>query len=157
MIERGKAAWATLAAFEILICIGCQSKTAASIGLLEDPLVSEVMNGAIREYPNVPIGKAFDATFDNPKWTSGESEKGVKYVEFTGHLKDSFFRSPRYVDWQKLLAVRGEQDKERLESVQFQFQFTADGKAFTLSYINPVPFLHGGVITRASTLEYVFE
>jgi hypothetical protein len=66
---------------------------ASSDGTREGPLVAAVRNGTIEEYPAVPIGKAFEVTFDNPQWRSGESEKGVKFVEFNGRLKSSKYKA----------------------------------------------------------------
>jgi hypothetical protein len=73
----------------LLISAGCQSLSTGT------NLVSVVKNGTIEAYPSVPIGKAFEATFDNPQWRSAESEKGVKFVE-GGYLLDS--GSP-YILW----------------------------------------------------------
>lgn len=67
----------------LLISAGCQSLPTGT------NLVSVVKNGTIEAYPSVPIGRAFEATFDNPQWRSAESEKGVKFVEFNGRLKSS--------------------------------------------------------------------
>ena len=71
-----------------LICTGCQStsnaKSTSIASILGDPLITAVFNGTISKYPNVPIGKAFEASFANRKWETKESKKGVKFVEFTG-------------------------------------------------------------------------
>lgn len=78
----------TLAIFGLLFCVGCSSLSTGT------SLVSAVKNGTIEAFPTVPLGKAFDATFSDAKWRSDESDKGVKFVEFTGHFsKDALNKS----------------------------------------------------------------
>ena len=73
----------------LFISVGCNSTPQGQSLSTETNLVSLVKNGTIEAYPSVPIGKAFEVTFDNPQWRSAESEKGVKFVEFSGRLKSS--------------------------------------------------------------------
>lgn len=75
----------TTATLGLLVCAGCHSLT-------ETGLVSTVKTGTIEAYPTVPIGKAFEATFDDAKWRSDESDKGVRFVEFTGHFSKDALR-----------------------------------------------------------------
>lgn len=229
-----------LASFGLLACVGC----GGSKVLLGDPLVSAVKDGTIQQFPNVPIGKAFAATFDDPKWTSGESAKGVTFVDFNGHLKlekhkhafdkvlavyqkcaavvDEVRRMPNYsfVEhgignnflWRSSyrgrdviemaeknkgneeriaelfnsnpdhvlieqfgkigtgspainnfvkeagdITICGPDSIEKLASVQFQFQFTPNGKSFSLTYVDIAPWTRIGVSSQSNVLKYVFK
>lgn len=62
-----------------------------------DSFVKTVKTGTIGQYPYVPIGKAFDATFAAPTWKSGESEKGMKFVEFRGRFQKVALEKSRTV------------------------------------------------------------
>jgi hypothetical protein len=53
-----------------------------------DKYVTAVKNGVLSvPYNTTTISKAFEATFSDSKWASKESEKGARFVEFTGRLK----------------------------------------------------------------------
>jgi len=204
--------------------------------------VSTVKAGTIAEYPNVPLGKAFDASFDDPKWTSDETAKGVKFVEFDGRLKlskhkealdkeiakysecaamvDEVKRTPNYAfvkyvvstmdqrggnvfatatlrtaEMNKYsdeqiaelynsdpghvffsgnigsgssvidkfvkkigdLSVCGPDSVEKLASVKFQFQFTPDGKSFSLTFVDMLPWKCINLESKESVLKYVLE
>lgn len=59
----------------------------------ESDLVTLVKNGSLFAYPNTTIGKAFDKSFSNTKWVAKESEKGIRFVEFTGDYSDEWTNS----------------------------------------------------------------
>jgi hypothetical protein len=59
----------------LLCCIGCRS----------DP-VSVVRDGVLSGHSSTTIGRAFEATFQNPSWTSSVSPKGATLVEFQGTI-----------------------------------------------------------------------
>src|ERR1700722_15297181 len=63
-----------LAATGLLACAGCASK--APINL--------VRNGVLPEFNTTTVGKAFEGTFQKPKWTTFGTSKGTAIVEFTG-------------------------------------------------------------------------
>jgi hypothetical protein len=44
-----------------------------------------ISKGIIKNYPQTTIGRAFEAAFDNPKWTWHE-KNGKTYVRFTGKI-----------------------------------------------------------------------
>lgn len=58
--------------------------------------VSLVKKGTMNGYETTTIGKAFESSFDNPKWESFKGKKGERVVQFTGNisknLHDSFIR-----------------------------------------------------------------
>lgn len=49
--------------------------------------VDIVKNGHLSEYPDVTVGEAVDGFFKNPKWESGESESGIKFVNVKGGIE----------------------------------------------------------------------
>ena len=51
--------------------------------------MSLVKTGTIFGYEGYPIGKTFDASFDNPSWEHFESNKGAQVVEFNGAINQS--------------------------------------------------------------------
>ncbi len=50
-----------------------------------DP-VSTVKNGVMNGYEGTSIGKAFEASFDEPKWETIKTKKGQTIVRFTGKI-----------------------------------------------------------------------
>ena len=52
-----------------------------------DERIDLVKNGYFSGYQRTTIGKAFDASFDSPKWAMETSPKGSEYVVFTGKIK----------------------------------------------------------------------
>ena len=46
--------------------------------------VNTVKSGTFPQYQTTTIGKAFEGTFQNPKWRSFTGKKGANVVEFTG-------------------------------------------------------------------------
>jgi len=61
----------------------------ASIGLALvcgcDGSTSQVRNGILSQHPDVTVGAAFDASFDNAKWET-VTDKGRKIVRVTGKI-----------------------------------------------------------------------
>jgi hypothetical protein len=59
----------------------------------DDKYVATVRGSVLSApYNTTTIGKAFEATFTNWKWESKESEKGARFVEFTGRLKPDAYK-----------------------------------------------------------------
>ena len=59
----------------------------------DDKYVATVRGGILSApYNTTTIGKAFEATFTNWKWESKESDKGARFVEFTGRLKPDAYK-----------------------------------------------------------------
>jgi hypothetical protein len=71
----------SLAVVGLLVCAGCGSSplTSSPIGV--------VKNGVLTGYESTTVGKAFEGTFQNAKWTTFETPKGATVVEFNGTLK----------------------------------------------------------------------
>jgi hypothetical protein len=52
----------------------------------DDRVIQLVKNGHLHDYPNVPIGPAFDQALTNPKWESGVDPGGNHYVTVQGGM-----------------------------------------------------------------------
>lgn len=61
-----------------------------------DEYISKIRNGVMTGYDDTTIGKAFESTFRNPKWTAGETSKGARFVEFTGILPEELYNDYRH-------------------------------------------------------------
>jgi len=48
--------------------------------------VSLVKKGTMNGYETTTIGKAFETSFDNPKWEGFKGQKGERVVQFTGKI-----------------------------------------------------------------------
>ncbi len=57
-----------------------------------DKYIDVVRQGTMTGYDSTTIGKAFEATFQNPQWESGETTKGVWFVEFKGMLPENLYK-----------------------------------------------------------------
>ena len=162
---RGKILSITLAVLMVLFGVAYQLTTDAEAGLLADP-ISQVRNGTIPQYPDLPIGKAFTAAFDGPKWWSGESGL-VTSVDFRGRLKAEAIKKSE-AGYQACVARIKEAGgdaaaiktcgPEELFAVQFDFVFSPlDDRAFKLRYINMAPWRRMGLLDEKAVLKYVFE
>ncbi len=49
--------------------------------------VDLVKNGHLSQYPDMTVGEVVDRSFKNPKWESGESESGIKFVNVEGAIE----------------------------------------------------------------------
>ena len=76
-----------------------------------DKYVTQVREGSLYSYPNVPVGKAFDQFFTNEKWRSFESTEGKTIVEFTGDC--SWYNAP----------------------AEMTIQFVIKGREFEVNYV----------------------
>ena len=48
--------------------------------------VTTVRNGVLNDYNTTTVGKAFEGTFQNAKWSSFVADKGVTVVQFDGTI-----------------------------------------------------------------------
>ena len=65
----------------LAVCLaGCRDKRVGYI--------NKVKNSTMPRHGDTTIGKAFEATFDNPKWESFETKKGRRVVQFTGTISE---------------------------------------------------------------------
>ncbi|TVM31605.1 hypothetical protein [Oceanidesulfovibrio marinus] len=55
--------------------------------------VEVVKNGMLNGYESTTVGKAFNASFDNPMWESFETDKGQRVVEFTGLVSNELHQA----------------------------------------------------------------
>src|SRR5260221_13129162 len=82
-----------IAVFVAVVCGGCQSSSkttahaATETSSSRSPEVGTVKSGVLARYNSTTVGKAFEGTFQNPKWSSFESPKGATIVEFNGTVR----------------------------------------------------------------------
>jgi hypothetical protein len=78
-----------------LVSVACEhasDDTAVSTGS-PDSVISTVRNGVLEQYNTTTVGKAFEGTFPNGQWSSGETAKGATVVEFNGTIRvDALFK-----------------------------------------------------------------
>ncbi len=93
----------------VIACTGCQSlssstamgaaTTPASEGdkpaARRGPEVEVVRNGVLTGYNSTTVGKAFEGTFQNAKWSSFETPKGATVVQFDGTVSPEGLRVSR--------------------------------------------------------------
>lgn len=72
----------TLSITLFVVLIGCSKP--------DIPLVKE---GTMPGYETTTIGKAFESSFDNPKWESFKGKKGERVVQFTGNISKNLHDS----------------------------------------------------------------
>ncbi len=84
--------------------------------------VALIKDGTMNGYETTTIGKAFDASFDEPKWEAFETDKGQRVVQFTGKVSTALQQS-----WIKYLMA----EELRLRSsghlnaaIQIRYAFT---------------------------------
>jgi hypothetical protein len=111
----------------------------------------------VAPYNTTTIGKAFEATFTDCKWESGQSSKGVLFVDFTGMLKPEVYREAFEATLKSALERHTAclannrddpsslkycelPDEQKFSRVKFQFLFTADGQSFIVGYFDPEPW-----------------
>jgi len=123
MISHFRIRFAAVALIGTLALTGCQtSKTSAASNASTtsatstaapapqgDPsIIAVVKNGVLAEYNTTTVGKAFEGTFQNAKWSSFETAKGEVVVEFNGTGASDAFRQARIVPWQFQTAVNAQ-------------------------------------------------
>jgi hypothetical protein len=88
-----------ITAVGLFTCVGCQSLTSSTAkGATTKPEPTEqtpppthrgpevevVRSGVLGRYDSTTVGKAFEGTFQNAKWSSFETPKGATVVQFDG-------------------------------------------------------------------------
>src|SRR5260221_378331 len=87
-----------IAVVAIALSVGCQSSRSSaaskdptdsspSTTAVDTSAVTVVKNGILADHDSTTVGKAFDGTFQNAKWSSFETPKGEVVVEFEGTIK----------------------------------------------------------------------
>jgi hypothetical protein len=103
--------------------------------------VSVVRDGVLDSPNSATVGRAFEATFRNTKWTSFEGDKKETVVEFTGNttvdalLKAHFYPDEGALDdlrpgCLKSLGIESEMDavNKHLEELNREFNFSGDSR-----------------------------
>lgn len=155
----------TLAGLVVLLAVAYRLTTDGEAALLADP-ISQVRNGTISQYPDLPIGKAFTASFDDPRWWNGKSDLETA-VDFRGRLKADAIKKSE-AGYQACVARIKEAGgdlgaiktcgPEELVAVQFDFVFSPlDDRVFRLRYIDMAPWRRMGLMDEKAVLKYVFE
>jgi hypothetical protein len=54
--------------------------------------IATIREAVMAGYNTTTIGKAFEATFQDPHWEAGETAKGAHFVEFTGMLPKELYK-----------------------------------------------------------------
>lgn len=145
---------------------GTVTRTAAK-NVSKSGVIDVVRNGILTGYDSTTVGKAFEGTFQNAKWTSFETPKGATMVEFNGEVNikalraggfavDSFYTPQGKALWEScggtipttpaneaatepcVLA------KDVYSPVKFQFLLSSDATSFQLNDFDPAPFRQGG-------------
>jgi len=143
-----------LATVGLLSCVGCQSLTSSTAkgatatprddqAELGGPEIELVRHGVLPEFNTTTVGKAFEGTFQNPKWTTFVSPKGVSVVEFDGtvsvkSLDDAKLGYPgdKCLDGQSLWDHM--QSPSCMVPVTVQFTLSVDKHTFRIGYISPL-------------------
>jgi hypothetical protein len=73
-----------------------------SCGLTKTADVDIVRNGVLADYSTTTVGKAFEGTFQNAKWTSLETPKGQRIVQFDGTILWNTMNNGRTVPYESL-------------------------------------------------------
>jgi len=95
--------------------------------------VDVVRNGVLGGYESTTVGKAFEGTFQDAKWTSFETAKGVTIVQFDGTILESTINKAGFDPYAGYKVP--DQKLSRL-AVRFQFTLSLDKKNFKFSYFN---------------------
>lgn len=119
---------------------------------LTDQDIETVKGGVLANYDSTTVGKAFNGTFQNAKWSKLETPKGQTVVQFDGtttekavHPEWGVIVSADEVQKAGCGTVQGTQLTNEIIQcmkalpvpVKFQFLLSADKKTFTLSYSDP--------------------
>jgi len=91
-----KRAFVLLLVLLAATCLSCGSEHSA---------VETVRGGVLTDYNTTTVGKAFEGTFQNAKWSALETEKGAIVVQFDGTVLYSKIHSKYYppyvtISWQ---------------------------------------------------------
>jgi hypothetical protein len=116
--------------------------------------VETVRGGVLTNYNTTTVGKAFEGTFQNAKWTSFVSKKGVTVVQFDGTVSAEALKDGNFLP----ITVS---DPNSIP-VQFQFLVSADNRTFQLGYFDHIPFQYvnaagWGAFSEERTLKFVYQ
>jgi len=125
----------------------------------KNSVIETVRGGVFNDYNTTTVGKAFEGTFQDAKWSSFETPKGETVVQFDGTNKGvppvgrasegQPFNSKTAVSIaSKCVADHPKYTAADVDNcisntvipVQFQFTLSADQKQFRLSYVDDAFF-----------------
>lgn len=127
--------------------------------------IEVVRGGLLAGYNSTTVGKAFEGTFRNPKWTSFATPKGATVVEFNGAialgaLHAALFYPPVSEEQYATCKQSGVEDRNHDDyracvdaltyPVKFQFTMATDNRTFEIGYMSPEPFQHTTVTGPSS-------
>jgi hypothetical protein len=148
--------------------------------------VTTVRNGVLNDYNTTTVGKAFEGTFQDAKWSSFVTDKGVTVVQFDGTIVFNVLHDASdgmnlfeaaskecltsvglgdpsvRLDLNKL--VRMEDAFNKLSKcmngqpvpVRFQFSLSEDKKAFKITHMNVVN-VYKAFDTQADALSFIYR
>lgn len=111
-----KKNWAIFVCLSGLVLSGCGNGNSD---------VTFVKDGTMTGYETTTVGKAFEASFDNPKWEGFEGEKGERVVQFSGTISQGLHDSVIAEITDQLSALEGGGSPEQQmvqQQAKFQFQ-----------------------------------
>lgn len=105
--------------------------------------VSMVKNGTMSGFERTTIGKAFEASFNDPKWETFKGKKGERVVQFTGKIsKDMHDTAMKGISGKPRVQFLGVPVPRELkfdwkigDPVQVQWVIRPDGKEFDLVFM----------------------
>lgn len=124
----------------------------------ESDLVTSVKNSSLFAYPNTTIGNAFDKSFNNTQWVAKESEKGVRFVEFTGDYSNEWANAfiDFGVDPDSLFDQKG-----NIKPVLVQFLFRVNSDTMEVGFFgladSPIISKTEGAMDLADFLDVVYS
>jgi hypothetical protein len=123
----------------LLFCGACRSTLAAVERAASNTMnpIDLVKHGILPGYTSTTVGKAFEGTFQDSKWTVFESAKGATVVQFDGTIPLQTVREAGFFVFQH-------QCETGTCSVTFQFRLSADHKSFSPAYVEQRVFFRDG-------------
>jgi hypothetical protein len=154
----------TLLALLLAALVGCGS----SGGVEASDDISTVKNGVLADFNTTTVGKAFDGTFQDGKWTSFRTQKGVSVVQFTGIITADAVAAGGFVvndpEGKGLWIHVREKCLDGVVApcrlpVKFQFFMSADKKTFEVGYVDTQAFMKDLALTASPkrVLEFVYR
>ena len=103
--------------------------------------------GTFKTYDSTTVGKAFDGTFQDSKWTSFETDKGATVVEFNGSIKQAVLRDVGFYPIDRRPVAQLTAEDKLVIPATFQFKLSVDQTKFELSAMDWNPWLKDAVGT----------
>jgi len=112
--------------------------------------IAVVKNGVLSNYNTTTVGKAFEGTFQNPKWKSFVSPKGVTVVQFDGTITALKLTEQGFVEFDGIYKKPASELVDgcienlglSAERAQFNMDWLATTPSSTLLSTNPLDVKH---------------